>query len=51
MCTKDKWVPMLAEMNDTQAYGRIHQKKMREYLIMTRDAAADEVRRMKRADA
>lgn len=48
-CTKAKWVPLLAEMNDDAAYGRIHQDKMKRYLLMTRDAAAEEVRKSKRS--
>ena len=48
MCTKDKWVPMVADMNDTQAFGEIHRKKYKQYLLMARDAAAEEVRRNKR---
>ena len=46
--TKDKWVSMLAEFSDTAVYGPIQQKKMKEYLLMARDAAAEEVRRTKR---
>ena len=48
MCTKDKWVPMVADLSDDQAYGKIKQKKMKRYLLMARDAAAEEVRRRKR---
>ena len=46
--TKAKWVPLLAEFSDTQVYGRIQQEKMKRYLLMARDAAAEEVRKGKR---
>lgn len=46
--TKTKWVTMLAEFNDTAAYGSIQQEKMKKYLLMARDAAAEEVRKNKR---
>ena len=48
-CTKAKWVPLLAEFNDDAAYGRVQQEKMKRYLLMARDAAAEEVRKTKRA--
>ena len=48
LCTKAKWVPLLADFNDSQTYGKIHQEKMKRYLLMTRDAAAEEVRKSKR---
>lgn len=47
--TKAKWIPFLAELNDDAAYGRIKQEKMKQYLLMARDAAAEEVRRNKRS--
>ena len=47
-CTKEKWVPMIAEFNDTAVYGKIQQEKMKRYLLMARDAAAEEVRKSKR---
>ena len=46
--TKTKWVTMLAEFNDTTAYGSIQQEKMKKYLLMARDATAEEVRKNKR---
>ena len=48
--TKARWVSLLAEFNDTAAYGPIQQKKMKQYLLMARDAAAEEVRRRKRVN-
>ena len=47
-CTKDKWVPMVADFNDTQATGKVKQEKYKRYLLMARDAAAEEVRKQKR---
>ena len=47
--TKDRWVPFVAEFNDDAAYGRIKQEKMKKYLLMTRDAAAEAVRASKRS--
>ena len=49
-CTKAKWVPLLAQLNDDAAYGRIKQEKMKRYLLMARDAAAEEVRKSKRSN-
>ena len=49
-CYKEKWVTLLSEFTDSAAYGSIQQKKMKEYLLMARDAAAAEVRRNKRGE-
>ena len=47
-CTKTRWIEFMAGLNDETAIGSTQQKKMREYLIMARDAANEEIRKQKR---